>query len=319
MGDLVKAQFKPSPQQLAVTDKLIESMDLNEKMKLDEGDPRQLARPNKTFNPALDYFYQTLQHKALHPDSDVLPIISQVKSEIDPNPQVLQRAKPALDEYRNLFPFHRAPEAKAGESKRRVWSEAFLKDKDINLDSYVGGDGAQKKFKATNEKLSLESLIGGVETVGPLNPVEDFRVMFKRRDVDLVDKAVREMKALIYRLVSESVKSSHYAKALECVLELRVGCAKEDEGVAFNELLSDLKRLCVTQRRQADFWKLLVQNKITLLTREEAVDSDVTQEDASKFLEADEDAMDIDEAMAATGMREAVDEENADDLLRMIQ
>lgn len=84
--------------------------------------------------------------------------------------------------------------------------------------------------------------------------------------------------------------------------------------------MQEIKRLCLVQKRLKDFWKRLVERKITLLTQDEAVDSDVTHQEAEEFLleSVEEDAMDIDEPSPAEGPQE-VDEENAEDLLKMLQ
>jgi len=148
---------------------------------------------------------------------------------------------------------------KEKENRRKFWSDAILEG-NLKLDTYVG-DGNAKKFRAGDERLSLESIIsGGVASVGSINPVEDFKSMFKRRDMDLVDKAITEMKDVILKLVHESVKQSYYNKAIECLQTFREGCIKEEEAEQFNEFLLQLKKNFKDKKRH-DFWQIIVQKK----------------------------------------------------------
>lgn len=83
---------------------------------------------------------------------------------------------------------------------------------------------------------------GGIEDVTMMNPIEDFRAMFERRDVDLVDKAIIGMRAVVLKLVQESVNRSHYQKALECLIALRKGCVSVRPSRQLNPL-----ELCLTR------------------------------------------------------------------------
>ena len=53
--------------------------------------------------------------------------------------------------------------------------------------------------------------------------------MLARRDVDLVDKAIDQMKERIVSLVNDSIRDQLYPKALECLVALRNGCVQEEE------------------------------------------------------------------------------------------
>lgn len=96
----------------------------------------------------------------------------------------------------------------------------------------------------------METLMStGCTDVGSINPVQDFQVtlaislllwqeinksmllkeMMARRDIDLVDKAIDQMKERILALVNDSIRDQLYPKALECLAALRKGCIQEEE------------------------------------------------------------------------------------------
>lgn len=85
------------------------------------------------------------------------------------------------------------------------------------------------------------------------------------------------MSALILKLVHESVQKSYYKKAIECILALREGCIQEEESEQFNTFMGQVKKFFKDKRRH-DFWLMLVQNKISLITQDESDDSEVSSE-----------------------------------------
>jgi ATP-dependent DNA helicase 2 subunit 2 len=89
------------------------------------------------------------------------------------------------------------------------------------------------------------------------------------------------MQRIIVKLVLESVKDSHYAKALECLQALREGCISENEIEDFNRFMADTKKNFKGKRRD-DFWVRIVKSRISLITNEEHDDSEFSGDDARK-------------------------------------
>eukprot|EP01127_Copromyxa_protea_P011894 TRINITY_DN3045_c0_g1_i1.p1 TRINITY_DN3045_c0_g1~~TRINITY_DN3045_c0_g1_i1.p1 ORF type:complete len:657 (-),score=135.16 TRINITY_DN3045_c0_g1_i1:11-1981(-) len=287
LGEGVKKEYIPNQAQLDATEDLIRAMDLEKASHNEDGEPSEALKPKHMFNPVLQYFYQTLQFMALHPERPAPPPVDPlIEEHMSPPSQILEKAENEIKNFKELFPLEISQKIQEKDNKRRFWSEAFLND-DLKLDSYVGGGSSNKKFKAGNEDLSLESIIsGGVDSVGPVKPIEDFKAMFKRRDMDLVDKAITEMSALILKLVHESVQKSYYKKAIDCIECLRSGCMQEEESSQFNSFIQQVKKFFKDKRRH-DFWQLLVAHRITLISYEESDDSEVSPEEAQEFLQSD--------------------------------
>jgi ATP-dependent DNA helicase 2 subunit 2 len=87
------------------------------------------------------------------------------------------------------------------------------------------------------------------------------------------------MKRRIHQLVNDSVLTQLYPKALECIYALREGCIQEEESDAFNKCLTEMRSFYEGKRKD-DFWKLIVQKRITLIDHTECEDSTVTPEEA---------------------------------------
>jgi len=169
--------------------------------------------------------------------------------------------------------------------KRTYWRDR-LAEGNIQLDSYVP-DAKRQKTDAPSE-LSMESLVShGCSDVGSINPVADFRHMLARRDVDLVDKAIEQMQERIVAFVNESIGAQLYPKAIECLEAMRNGCVQEEESAKFNQFLHHLRAL-YAQKRRHDFWTLVCDAKLALISTEEANDSVVTAEEAKQFVALEE-------------------------------
>ena len=165
--------------------------------------------------------------------------------------------------------------------QRRFWANSTVDE--LRLDSYATADHSAKKSNAEFANLNLDSIItGGTSDVGPINPVKDFQDMLSRRDVDLVDKAIEQMKERITQLVSDSIRDSFYPKAIECIQALRVGCVQEEEPIAFNSFLRSLRTMYEDKGRHQAFWQLIKKKSISLIYDEECEDSDVTKEQADE-------------------------------------
>lgn len=282
-----KKSFVPSQPQLDAMEDLVNSMDLTAS---GEGEPEEALKPKRTYNPALQHFFACVQSKALHPERPLPPLDPIVDQYVNPDKNIMERAARALDNVKGSFHLVRT-ELKEKQSRRRFWSDAFAEAAaGIQLDSYVNDDAKRQKLHdglpEGGPRLSIQSLITEVTDVGSATPVEDFNAMISRRDVDLVDKAIEQMQRQIVKIVNESVRDMHYPKALECLKALRQGCIEQAEVEAFNRFLADVKKNYRGSKR-AEFWQLICQEGVSLITAEESSDSDFTDVDAHLFLTTD--------------------------------
>lgn len=61
--------------------------------------------------------------------------------------------------------------------------------------------------------------------------------MINDREVDRVDEALTQMKAIILEFVKHSIQGDVYEKAIECLRSMRKACKDNDEAQPFNEFL----------------------------------------------------------------------------------
>ncbi|KAF2069356.1 hypothetical protein CYY_009327 [Polysphondylium violaceum] len=284
---LTRKQFIPNQQQLDAAQNLIDSMDLMNAEHDEDGDPIPLLRPRYTYNPLLQHFYQCLHHRALHPNTAIPKLDAVISAYINPDEQILEKSKHSILEFSTQFPLTKTANYKPTSDLRYRWKDGMLVGEEITLDSYVTDDGSELKKRKVNDfsEFSLDKLVSGfVDQVGTINPVQNFKDMLARRDIDLVDKAITLMKERILQLVNDSLKDQYYQKALDCVKELRLGCIKESEPDQFNTFIKELKSSFQSKKRD-DFWQVLVEYNVNLISMEESDSSEITADEANSFLE----------------------------------
>ncbi|KAF8388549.1 hypothetical protein HHK36_027224 [Tetracentron sinense] len=99
-----------------------------------------------------------------------------------------------------------------------------------------------------------------VVKIGDLTPVQDFEAMISRRDsMKRVNKAIRDMKNVIFDLVENSYEGYTYQKALESL-----------EPKQFNEFLRHLCKFC-QEKQLSSFCEFLASKQIMLIIKTEAI------------------------------------------------
>ena len=340
----------PSSQQLLLTQQLIFSLDLenppsslsNNNKEGDSSSGIPLLKPKHTYNPAIQHFYQSLQHRALAslpyfshnnqnreeeeeeeeegvgasvrkgeeiiwPKTKIGELDELINSYVEPSPLLLESASEKMKRFKESFLLSKVENSKTGEKskKRTFWADIFAENinKPNSLSSYLAGE-ANKKQKLGKEDIvstgenridsnsdkthfSIQSILSsGVDSVGSVSPVEDFNNMIERRDVDLVEVAIEQIKKVIFQLIDDSLGNQLYKKALEAIEALRRGCIKEEESSHFNDFLEECKQFYKEKRRD-DFWQFLKKNKIFPISFDESDDSNLSSSQALSFYETE--------------------------------
>ncbi|BBN01731.1 ATP-dependent DNA helicase 2 subunit 2 [Marchantia polymorpha subsp. ruderalis] len=183
---------------------------------------------------------------------------------------------PVLQTFKEQFQLIRSTQTEKG--GRKFWKDRLGE----NEAALPGEDLLQIE---DGKPLTFEFLTGKkVEQVGSLNPVEDFEALLARRDSDQwVTKAIKGMKKIITDLLNSAYNGNTYEKAVTCLIALRRGCVIQEEPSDFNTFLEEISNRC-RGKRQNDFWELVTAKNLTLISKDETPDSDVTQEEAASFL-----------------------------------
>lgn len=256
--------LQPNDKQQEAADNFVKMLDLASSGK------EELLQPEFTPNPVLERFYRFLDLKAKQPDAMVLPLDRSLKRITEPDPELISKYKPVIENLCHLYELKENPKRK--KSSRLAWKN-----------NATASDGEPDENKNDTMKLIQDSSSLKIEKIEDENPTCDFEAMIARRDGSKwVKEAIKQMKDYIYNLLENSFEGDTYAKAIECLVSLRKACTLEQEPKEFNEFLCHLYEKWKTTDL-SDFLKLVSSLNITLISKTEAADSDVTDEDAKNF------------------------------------
>uniref|UniRef100_A0A663DV86 X-ray repair cross-complementing protein 5 n=1 Tax=Aquila chrysaetos chrysaetos TaxID=223781 RepID=A0A663DV86_AQUCH len=261
----------PTADQLSAVDSLIDSMNLV--YEDDDGETfEDLFKPSKIPNPHFQRLYQCLQHKAFHPNEPLPPIEPHLLEMLEMPCVVKERCQAPLEKVKALFPLK-----EVGKKKEEKTAQDIFKD-----NSEDGPNPKKPKIEDEEGSFSIIKLAeGNVTSVGSVNPAEDFRILVRQKNADFKDVSQQLINRIDQFL--ENKGSQYYMKGISCIRVFREEAMKLFKVQCFNDFLQALKSK-VEDKALADFWEVLIQDRISLITKDETEESSVTTEEAEKFL-----------------------------------
>ncbi|KAM9287265.1 X-ray repair cross-complementing protein 5 isoform 3-T3 [Morus bassanus] len=249
----------PTADQLSAVDSLIDSMNLV--YEDDDGETfEDLFKPSKMPNPHFQRLYQCLQHKAFHPNEPLPPIEPHLLEMLEMPQVVKERCQAPLEKVKALFPLKEVVKKKEEKTAQDIFKD----------NSEDGPNPKKPKIEDEEGSFSIIKLAEGkVTSVGSVNPAEDFRILVRQKNADFRDVSQQLISRIDQFL--ENKGSQYYMKGINCI---RV----------FREEATKALKSKVEDKALADFWEILIQDRISLITKDEAEGSSVTSEEAEKFL-----------------------------------
>nr|DBA19610.1 TPA: hypothetical protein GDO54_015413 [Pyxicephalus adspersus] len=259
-------KFKPTDDQLSAVDSLIDNMSLVS----DDGEnSEELFKPTKIPNPQFQRLFQCLQHKAFHPDDPLPPIDQHLLDMLEAPAEVKANCKDALTKVKACFPLQ-----EAGKRKAQKTAQDIFEDKNQELDA--------KRLKGEDDDFNISQLAdGNVTSVGSVNPADDFQALVRQKNVNFQDVSGQLVKR-IYEFV-DTKQPQYYLKSMNCIKCLRTEAIRLSHAQIFNDFLQSLKEK-TTGGNLKEFWEIVAQDAVSLITSEESKDSSVTPEEAKQFL-----------------------------------
>nr|XP_056717601.1 X-ray repair cross-complementing protein 5 [Euleptes europaea] len=286
----------PTEDQLCAVDSLVDSMNLVYEDEREET-MKDIFKTSKFPNPQFQRLFQCLQHKAFHPDAPLPPIEKHLIDMLETPQEVMERCQVPLQKLKGLFPLN-----DVGKIKEQKTAQSIFKDNSEDRSNV-------KKAKTEDDEgdFNIENLAEGkVTTVGSVNPTENFRVLVRQKNVNFKEVSQQLINHIHQFLENREL---YYMKSINCIKVFREEAVKLSQVQCFNGFLEALKKK-VEDKNLPDFWEIIIQDNISLITKEEAEGSSVTVEDAKKFLAPKEKAMEISPIADEGG--------DVDDLLDMI-
>ncbi|XP_060118429.1 X-ray repair cross-complementing protein 5 [Heteronotia binoei] len=286
----------PTEDQLCAVDSLIDSMNLVYEDEREET-VEDIFNTSKFPNPQFQRLFQCLQHKAFHPDAPLPPIEKHLLDILETPQEVMERCQAPLEKLKVDFPLK-----DVGKRKEQKTAQSIFEDN--NKD-----ESSTKKAKTEDDDgdFNIGHLAeGSVTAVGSVNPSENFRILVRQKNVNFKEVSQQLINHIHQFLEKRGVP--YYMKSINCIQVFREEAVKLSQVQCFNDFLEALKKK-VEDENLPEFWETIIQDGVSLITKEEAAGSTVSVEDAKKFLVPKEKSMEI---------SPAADEGDVDDLLDMI-
>ncbi|XP_014317997.1 X-ray repair cross-complementing protein 5 isoform X1 [Myotis lucifugus] len=263
-------KYTPTEAQLSAVDALIDSMSLVKKD--EEGDTiEDLFPTTKIPNPQFQRLFQCLLHRALHPQEPLPPVQQHVLNMLNPPTEVTANCEIPLSKIKTLFPLTEA-----------IKKKDQLTAQDVFQDKHEEGPTSKKLKTEEEAHFSLSSLAEGTVTkVGSVNPAENFRVLVRQKNASF-EEASRQLISHIEQFL-DTKETPYFMKSMDCIKAFREEAIQFSEDQRFNNFLKDLREK-VEIKQLNNFWEIIIQDGITLITKDEASGSSVTAEEAKKFL-----------------------------------
>uniref|UniRef100_A0A8C6RZS7 X-ray repair cross-complementing protein 5 n=1 Tax=Nannospalax galili TaxID=1026970 RepID=A0A8C6RZS7_NANGA len=270
-SSLKNKKCTPTEAQLSAIDDLIDSMSLVKKDE-EEDTFEDLFPTTKIPNPEFQRLFHCLLHRALHPKERLPPIQQHILSMLDPPTEVTAKCQVPLSKIKTLFPL-----TESIKRKDQVTAQDIFQDNDE-------GASIAKKCKTGGEEghFSVSSLAeGNVTKVGSVNPVENFRALVRQKITSFEEVSLQLINHIEQFL--DTNETPYFMKSIECIKAFREEAIQFSEEQHFNSFLKAFREK-VEIKQFSHFWEIVVQDGITLITKDEAPGSSVTAEEAKKFL-----------------------------------
>uniref|UniRef100_A0A8C3ALN0 X-ray repair cross-complementing protein 5 n=1 Tax=Cyclopterus lumpus TaxID=8103 RepID=A0A8C3ALN0_CYCLU len=273
-------KFTPSDTQLSAVDSLIDSMMLLEED--DNGDQKDMFKVHHIPNPAFQRHFQCLHHRAVSPSTPLPPMEPWLKAALECPDVIAERCQGPLEEVKRKFPLTEV------EKKKKLKTSAQIFGKD-------SGEPDAKMAKGDEEEdYNLADIAeGSVTSVGSVDPMHICQQLTRRLEQLLSNK-----------------NTAYFMKSITCIQAFREQSVKLGDANLYNGYLQSLKT-SIPNRGLEVFWDLLVQDAVTLISKDEVKGSTVSKTDADQFLVTEEKKK---EAAAPP----AEDTGDVDDLLDMM-
>lgn len=288
-------KFTPSDTQLSAVDSLIDSMMLVED---EDGEQKDMFKVHHIPNPAFQRHFQCLHHRAVNPSTPLPPMEEWLKAALERPEVISERCQAPLEETKKKFPLTQVEKKK----KPKTSAQIFGKDSEEPDAKKAKGDEEEEEYNLANIAE------GSVTSVGSVNPARDFRTLIKHKSLPF-GEVCQQLTHRIEQLLSNK-DTPYYMKSITCIQAFREQSVKLGNADLYNSYLQSLKR-SIPNRGLEVFWDLLVQDAISLISKDEVEGSTVSKNEANQFLLAEEKK---EEAAAPT----SEDNGDVDDLLDMM-
>lgn len=263
---IVEHRNLPSKDLKKAMSEYIDSMDLSDFGRDEEGVPSEYAKMEETYSPLVNRINQVIRHRAVYPDSPLPKPYSVLTKYLEPPSKLVSRSDKAIQSLINAADVKKVPAKQKGKFKRRRDEDKPLSGLDIS--SLLGPSQKSRKISSKNAIPEFKQALASSDNMG------------------LVRSSAQQMGVIIEEYISKSVGDNSYNQALEALRVLRDELVEMEEPEMFNDFIKTLKEKIykggLGGERKEMWWKIRVA-KLGLVDKSLSEVSKVSEEEAKEF------------------------------------
>ncbi|KAH8815692.1 SPOC like C-terminal domain-containing protein [Xylogone sp. PMI_703] len=242
----------------------VDSMDLSEFGKDDEGNPTEYMTIEETFSPYLHRLNQAIRRRAVEPKEPVGPPADILVKWSHPPEDLVKLSAKRLDKLIEAASVKKVPPKVKGKRSRQDTVKPLS---GLDVEALLGQEKRQK--------------------ISHDNAVPEFRQMLTTAEsVSSIQEAANQMASIIRTLVTRSLGDSGYGRALENLRVMREELLSLEEPTIYNDFIRDFKKRTTKGELggdRRDFWWEIRKNRLGLIDNATFEFSDVSEQEASEF------------------------------------
>ena len=265
----------PSDELLDAMSAYVDSMDLSNFGKDDEGEDAEYAALDDTYAIMLHRLNQVIKHRAVHTDSEPPPPSEILTKYQYPPAELAKQSQRALDKVVKAADVKKVPPKARGKRFGRKGREEPKPLSDLDIGALLAQD-PQRKSGHIDPRNAIPEFKQIFESIGPSETQES----------ELKD-AVKQLKQILFDWIRHSTGSSGYGQAIEALRVMREESLDFEVPELFNDALKDLKEKVFAGNLGGDrkeMWLQVRQNRLGLITKKELSQSEITEEEAKAFM-----------------------------------
>ncbi|KAL5003782.1 ATP-dependent DNA helicase II subunit 2 [Aspergillus recurvatus] len=256
----------PNDDLLDAMDKYIDSMELKDTD--EDGDLVNAPFPiEDSFSPVLHRVNAAIRSRAIHPDDPIPPPAKILTQYSQPPEHLLKNAERHLKKLIEVADVKKVP-PKAKGRKRAREPEKPLSGLDVDA------------------LLHQEKRV----RISPNNAVPEFKqALAQAENIETTKDAVKQMRSIIEDQTRHSLGDANYDRITEGLGVVREELIAYEEPCLYNEFIRGLKEALLKEKLGGDrreLWWLIKRSKLGLIEQRESELSEVTEEEAKKFMYA---------------------------------
>uniref|UniRef100_A0A8C0Y5T2 X-ray repair cross-complementing protein 5 n=1 Tax=Cyprinus carpio carpio TaxID=630221 RepID=A0A8C0Y5T2_CYPCA len=237
-------KFTPSESQLSAADALIDSMMLVEKD--EDGESVDVFKVNHIPNPQFQRLFQCLHHRGVNPDDPLPPVEPWLKRALERPQAVSARCQAPLQDVKTKFPL-----------------KVVVKKKEQKTSADVFGSSVERLVLFLNVSCRFCCWRSGFDD-----------------HCFVTLTACQQLTHRIEQLLGNR-SPEYYMKSIACIQAFRDQSVSSGNAELFNSYMQSLKR-SVPDRNLQEFWDLLIQDALTLISKDEVDGSTISKQDANQ-------------------------------------